>query len=102
MFNFVRKSMLSAAFIVAPVILNACGGDSSSSSAGDEDVITADSTDDLPNCTKSREGTKAVTEEGSFVCVDGTWEPERKRFLITTPKKISPTALKAGKARSPW
>ena len=78
MFNFVRKSMLSAAFIVAPVILNACGGDSSSSSAGDEDVITADSTDDLPNCTKSREGTKAVTEEGSFVCVDGSWEPEKE------------------------
>lgn len=78
MFNFVRKSMLSAAFIVATIVLSACGGDSSSSSAGDEDVITADSTDDLPNCTESREGTKAVTEEGSFVCVDGSWEPEKE------------------------
>lgn len=95
MFNFVRKSMLSAAFIVAPVILNACGGDSSSSSAGDEDVITADSTDDLPNCTKSREGTKAVTEEGSFVCVDGTWEPEKEEVPDYDTEEDLPNCTKS-------
>ena len=95
MFNFVRKSMLSAAFIVAPVILNACGGDSSSSSAGDEDVITADSTDDLPNCTKSREGTKAVTEEGSFVCVDGTWEPEKEEVPDYDSEEELPNCTKS-------
>ena len=95
MFNFVRKSMLSAAFIVAPVILNACGGDSNSSSAGDEDVITADSTDDLPNCTKSREGTKAVTEEGSFVCVDGSWEPEKEEVPDYDSEEDLPNCTKS-------
>ena len=41
-----------------------------------EDGITAESKEDLPNCSKNREGMKAFLNEGNFVCTSGKWTAE--------------------------
>ena len=75
-----RKLHLVFSF-VAMIMLVACGGDSNSTKGADPiEEISAESLDDLPNCTKKRESVRAVTEEGSFVCADGVWEAEKKEI----------------------
>ena len=63
------------------IMLVSCGEDSASGKAADPiEEISVESRDDLPNCTKKREGVRAVTEKGSFVCADGVWEAEKKEI----------------------
>jgi len=69
-----RKFWLVFSFLAA-ALLAACGGDSGSKAATSDEIV-AESMEDLPNCTKNREGLRAVTGDGDFVCVDGIWEEE--------------------------
>ena len=71
-----KKLFLDLTFAaLCAALLSACGGDSSSK-ADPSDEIVAESMDDLPNCTKNREGVRAITDEGNYVCTDGAWEEE--------------------------
>jgi len=57
--------------------LAACGGGSNSTvnDAPEGDEISAETFEDLPNCTENREGMEATTEDGgTYVCEDGVWE----------------------------
>ena len=75
-----RKLSLGLSFVVMAV-LAACGGDSSSKAEeSDTDEIVAESVDDLPNCTKKREGEKARTDDGNYVCTDGVWKAEAEEI----------------------
>jgi len=94
MFGSFRKVALVAACFGATFFLAACGGDSGSS-AGDENVITADSEEDLPNCTKDREGFKAETEDGNFVCKDGVWEAEAPEVPAYDSEEDLPNCTKS-------
>ena len=94
MFGSFRKVALFAACFGATFFLAACGGDSGSS-AGDENVITADSEEDLPNCTKDREGFKAETEDGNFVCKDGVWEAEAPEVPAYDSEEDLPNCTKS-------
>jgi len=71
-----KKLFLDLTFAaLCAALLSACGGDSGSK-ADTSDEIVAESMDDLPNCTKNREGVRAITDEGNYVCTDGAWEEE--------------------------
>ena len=76
---------LATTFSVA--MFTACSGDSGNNTVQEQGSTEKSSTaqyssyDDLPNCTKGREGTSAkVVESGDkkryFVCTDGQWEHE--------------------------
>jgi len=89
-----RKWCLGLSF-VAMVALAACGGDSSSKAGeSDTDEIVAESVDDLPNCTKKREGQKARTDEGSYVCTDGVWKAEAEEIPSYETEEDVPACTK--------
>ena len=57
--------------------LVACGGDSSSNGKlAVDDESYAESFDDLPNCSKNREGKiyKVISEQKNYRCIGGRWE----------------------------
>ena len=58
-------------------LLAACGGDSGSNSKSDaEDVLQAETFEDLPNCSKNRDGDimEVLDERVAYICDDGRWE----------------------------
>ena len=89
-----RKLCLGLSF-VAMVVLAACGGDSSSKAEESEaDEIVAESVDDLPNCTKKREGEKARTDDGNYVCTDGVWKAETEEIPSYETEEDVPACTK--------
>ncbi len=89
-----RKLSLGLSF-VAMVVLAACGGDSSSKAEEyDTDEIVAESVDDLPNCTKKREGEKARTDDGNYVCTDGVWKAEAEEIPSYETEEDVPACTK--------
>ena len=62
----------------AAVFLVACGSDSSGTNANDGEIVSvqAETFDDLPNCSKSREGDLAEVqdERKAYRCQKGAWE----------------------------
>ncbi len=62
----------------AAVFLVACGSDSSGTNANDGEIVSvqAETFDDLPNCSKSREGDLAevLDERKAYRCQKGAWE----------------------------
>ena len=55
----------------------ACGGDSGTSGKSENDIpLQAETQDDLPNCSKSREGeiAEVTSEKKAYVCNNGRWE----------------------------
>jgi len=62
----------------AAVFLVACGSDSSGTNANDGEIVSvqAETFDDLPNCSKSREGDLAevLDERKAYRCEKGAWE----------------------------
>lgn len=59
------------------IFFAACGGDSGSNGKSDtEEIAQAETFDDLPNCSKNREGETqtVVSERKTYQCVDGRWE----------------------------
>ena len=62
----------------AAVFLVACGSDSSGTNANDGELVSvqAETFDDLPNCSKSREGDLAevLDERKAYRCEKGAWE----------------------------
>ena len=59
------------------LIFAACGGDSGSNGKSDtEELAQAETFDDLPNCSKNREGETqtVVSERKTYQCIDGRWE----------------------------
>ena len=60
------------------LFLVACGGDSGSNGAEDDgnSVLLVESLDDLPNCSKSREGLIAEIgkKKEAYICENGRWE----------------------------
>ena len=55
----------------------ACGGDSGTSSKSENNAsLQAETQDDLPNCSKSREGdiAEVLSEKKAYVCDNGRWE----------------------------
>ena len=63
-------SIVAAAFF-------ACGGDSGTSSKSENNAsLQAETQDDLPNCSKSREGeiAEVLSEKKAYVCDNGRWE----------------------------
>jgi len=70
--KFGNFAALSLALIFA-----ACGGDSGSNGKTDTDVsVQAETFDDLPNCSKNREGEiyEVIDNRKTYQCVDGRWE----------------------------
>ena len=89
-----RKLSLGLSFVVMAV-LAACGGDSSSKAEeSDTDEIVAESVDDLPNCTKKREGQKARTADGNYVCTDGVWKAETEEIPSYETEEDVPACTK--------
>ena len=89
-----RKLCLGLSFVVMAV-LAACGGDSSSKAEeSDTDEIVAESVDDLPNCTKKREGQKARTDDGNYVCTDGVWKAEAEEIPSYETEEDVPACTK--------
>ena len=89
-----RKLCFGLSF-VAMAVLAACGGDSSSKAEEPEaDEIVAESVDDLPNCTKKREGQKARTDEGNYVCTDGVWKAEAEEIPSYETEEDVPACTK--------
>ena len=59
------------------LIFTACGGDSGNNGRTDTDVsVQAETFDDLPNCSKNREGEiyEVIDNLKTYQCVDGRWE----------------------------
>lgn len=89
-----RKLCFGLSFI-AMVLLIACGEDSSSKVEEPEtDEIVAESVDDLPTCTKKREGEKARTDEGNYVCKDGAWKAEAEEIPSYETEEDVPACTK--------
>ena len=89
-----RKLCFGLSFVVMAV-LAACGGDSSSKAEeSDTDEIVAESVDDLPNCTKKREGQKARTDDGNYVCTDGVWKAEAEEIPSYETEEDVPACTK--------
>ena len=66
--------IVGTTFIAGLAVFSGCGSDSDSS-AKEQEPISVDSYDDLPNCTKTREGEIAETAEGiKYTCTNGTWK----------------------------
>ena len=77
-----KKIFLELSFAaLCAALLSACG-ESSGNAANTptytetEEGIVAETKEDLPNCTKNREGLKATLDEGNFVCTGGKWTAE--------------------------
>ena len=77
-----KKLFLELSFAaLCAALLSACG-ESSGNAANTptytetEEGIVAETKEDLPNCTKNREGLKATLDEGNFVCTGGRWTAE--------------------------
>lgn len=76
-----RYSLLQTALFAALFLLVACGGDDNSNienpSDNEEDVsnVSAETPEDLPNCTEKREGETALVKEDSatYKCESGRW-----------------------------
>ena len=85
-----------ARFLVHPAVLlsffygvffSACSGDSFNGEAvnvkdalSDESELDVETVDDLPSCTKGREGFIIETkEDGIFVCKSGSWEEKSRK-----------------------
>ena len=77
-----KKLFLELSFAaLCAALLSACG-ESSGNAANTptytetEEGIAAETKEDLPNCSKNREGLKATLDEGNFVCTGGRWTAE--------------------------
>ena len=77
-----KKLFLELSFAaLCAALLSACG-ESSGNAANTptytetEEGIAAETKEDLPNCSKNREGIKATLDEGNFVCTGGRWTAE--------------------------
>ena len=77
-----KKLFLELSFAaLCAALLSACG-ESSGNAANTptytetEEGIAAETKEDLPNCSKNREGIKATLDEGNFVCTGGKWTAE--------------------------
>ena len=81
-FLLLRKVSFWEPLVLASLLLSACGGESLNAMNGNGANIVETSVsefDDLPNCSKKREGMSMMTEkDGMFICTDGTWEKASK------------------------
>ena len=77
-FLLLRKVSFWEPLVLACLLLTACGGESLNAMNGNGANIVETSVsefDDLPNCSKKREGMSMMTEkDGMFICTGGTWE----------------------------
>ena len=77
-----KKIFLELSFAaLCAALLSACGEFSGNAAntptyTETEEGIVAETKEDLPNCSKNREGIKATLDEGNFVCTGGKWTAE--------------------------
>lgn len=74
--NF-RLALLPLSMSIVAAAFFACGGDSGTSSKSENNAsLQAETQDDLPNCSKSREGeiAEVLSEKKAYVCDNGRWE----------------------------
>lgn len=74
--NF-RLALLTLSMSIIAATFFACGGDSGTSSKSENNAsLQAETQDDLPNCSKSREGeiAEVLSEKKAYVCDNGRWE----------------------------
>ena len=102
--NF-RLALLTLSVSIIAATFFACGGDSGTSGKSESDVsLQAETQDDLPNCTKSREGEIAeiMEERKAYVCDNGRWEFDHNILDSVKTENDLKACLKKNEGDSAW
>ena len=102
--NF-RLALLTLSVPIIAATFFACGDDSGTSGKSESDVsLQAETQDDLPNCTKSREGEMAeiMEERKAYVCDNGRWEFDHNILDSVKTENDLKACLKKNEGDSAW